>query len=503
MKNICRLIIISFLTSPLLSQHAYDEKFLLSAQESLPQLKELLAIPNDAVYPDDIELNVKWCETHFKKRGFSTKRLNTKTVPLLLAERHSTKKDAKTVLVYLQVDGQPVDPNFWYQENPYTAVLKEKSIDGGWDEIAWEKLLEQNPDPEWRIFARSTSDSKGAVNMFLTAMDMINEEAFQPDFHLKVIMDFEEELGSPHLPQAVLDYKEDLSSDMLVIFDGPRHLKNQPTLTFGARGITTITLKVFGPYFPQHSGHYGNYVPNPAVRLAQLISSMKDDKGRVTIPGFYDGITLSDDVKSILANVPDDEQNIKVKMGIAEPDGVAPNYQEALQYPSLNVRGMSSGWVGEESRTIVPSSAVAEIDMRLVIESDPDRLLSLVRKHIESQGYKIVDDKPTAAERLKNNKLCSFTYETSYLAFRTDFDSDIGHWLDRALTKAFNKTPIKQRTSGGSIPISPFVNELGIPAVTVPTVNRDNNQHSPNENIRFGNYVDGIKTIYFVLKESL
>lgn len=503
MKNILFLFFVVIFLNPISAQQKESNEFLRYAQESLPQLKELLAIPNDAVYPDDIELNVKWCETHFKKRGFTTKRLNTKTVPLLLAERPSSKANAKTVLVYLQVDGQPVDPNFWFQEDPYKAVLKKRSADGGWDEIDWNRLMEKEPDPEWRIFARSTADSKGAVNMFLTAMDKINVESFEPDFHLKVIMDFEEELGSPHLPQAVLDYKEDLSSDMLVIFDGPRHLKNEPTLTFGARGISTITLKVFGPYFPQHSGHYGNYVPNPAVRLAQLITSMKDDKGRVTIPGFYDGITISDDVKSILADVPDDEQNIKVKMGIAEPDGVATNYQESLQYPSLNVRGMSSGWVGEESRTIIPSSAVAEIDMRLVIESDPDRLLSLVRNHIESQGYQIVDDKPTAAERLKNNKLISFTYETSYLAFRTDFNSDIGRWLDRALTKAFNQTPIKQRTSGGSIPISPFVNELGIPAVTVPTVNRDNNQHSPNENIRFGNYVDGIKTIYYILKEGL
>jgi len=502
-KEIFSICLLAMLISPMLGQQLDDKAFLHYAQESLPQLKELLAIPNDANDHDDMELNVQWCESHFKNRGFTTKRLNTETVPLLLAERQTAKSNAKTVLVYLQVDGQPVDPNFWFQDDPYQAVLKEQSPEGGWDEIDWDRLSEKNPDGEWRIFARSTADSKGAVNMFLTAIDMVNDESVEPDFHLKVIMDFEEELGSPQLPQAVVNYKEDLSSDMLVIFDGPRHLKNQPTLTFGARGISTITLKVFGPYFPQHSGHYGNYVPNPAVRLAQLIASMKDDQGRVTIPGFYDGITISDEVKSILADVPDDEQNIKLKMGIAEPDGVASTYQESLQYPSLNVRGLSSGWIGEESRTIIPSSATAEIDMRLVIESDPDRLISLVRKHIESQGYHIVEDKPTAAERLTYNKLCQFSYETSYLAFRTDFDSDIGHWLNKALTKAFNQTPIMQRTSGGSIPISPFVNELGIPAVTVPTVNRDNNQHSPNENIRFGNYVDGIKTIYYILREEL
>ncbi len=485
------------------AQRLDGKDFIKYAKASLPQLKELLAIPNDAHHPDDMELNVQWCETHFAKRGFTTKRLNTPAVPLLLAERRSTQTNAKTVLVYLQVDGQPVDPTHWYQESPYEAVLKQQGKEGGWEQINWDKLYTESINPEWRIFARSTSDSKGAVNMFLTAMDMIEVEDFEPNFNLKVIMDFEEELGSPNLPQAVIDYKEDLSADMLVIFDGPRHSTNRPTLTFGARGIATITLKVFGPYFPQHSGHYGNYIPNPAVRLSQLIASMKDKEGRVAIPGFYDGITISEEVKQVLRSVPDDEKVINYTMGIAASDSVAHTYQESLQYPSLNVRGMLSGWVGEEVRTIVPASATAEIDVRLVIESEPKRLLNLIRAHIESEGYYVTDISPNKKERAEHARICQFNSEISYLAFRTDFNSDIGLWLDKALTNTFQETPIKQRTSGGSIPISPFVNELGIPAVTVPTVNRDNNQHSPNENIRLGNYIDGIKTIYSILKEPL
>ena len=480
-----------------------EPDYLEYAQQSLPRLKELLAIPNDAHFHDDIEENVIWCEKEFEQRGFTTQRLNTPAVPLLLAERSSVNPDAKTVLIYLQVDGQPVDPNFWFQDSPYGAVLKKQSDQGGWEIIDWDLLMGDNPDPEWRIFARSTSDSKGAVNMFLTALDIIADKDIQPNFHMKVIMDFEEEIGSPNLPQAVTDYKEALASDMLVIFDGPRHMANQPTLTFGARGISTVTLKVFGPYFPQHSGHYGNYIPNPAVRLSQLIASMKDEEGRVTIPGFYDGIHISEEVKEILRSVPDDEKVINYKMGIASSDKVADTYQESIQYPSLNVRGMLSGWVGDEVRTIVPSTATAEIDIRLVLESEPERLIQLVKKHIMDQGYHIVEDNPTATERATHDKIIQFTAETSYLAFRTDFNSTIGHWLDSALTNAFGSTPIKQRTSGGSIPISPFVNQLGIPAVTVPTVNRDNNQHSPNENIRFGNYIDGIKTMYYILKEAL
>jgi acetylornithine deacetylase/succinyl-diaminopimelate desuccinylase-like protein len=230
---------------------------------------------------------------------------------------------------------------------------------------------------------------------------------------------------------------------------------------------------------------------------------MKDDDGRVTIPGFYDGITLSDEVKAVLKSVPDDERYINNKLGVAEAQKVAPTYQESLQYPSLNVRGLSSGWVGEETRTIVPATATAEIDIRLVLENDPDRLINLVKNHIALEGYYVIDRKPTSRERATHSHICQFNASTSYLAFRTDFDSEVGIWLDKALVKAFGKTPVKQRTSGGSIPISPFVNELGIPAVTVPTVQRDNNQHSPNENIRVGNYVSGIKTIYSILTEEL
>lgn len=470
------------------------------ATESFDRLSELLAIPNDAHYPKEIEKNIQWCEIEFQQRGFQLNRLVTPTVPLLLAERKKEGAE-KTVLIYLQIDGQPVDKTQWQQENPYKATLKQKDKNGEWQAIDWKKI-HTHYDPELRIFARSTSDSKGAANAFLAALDATQGMA-QPNFNIKVIMDFEEELGSPELPKAVAKYKEELAADMLIIFDGPRHISNQPTLTFGARGIAEITLTVFGPRAPQHSGHYGNYAPNPAIRLAQLIASMKDADGRVTIPGFYDGIHLDESTKAILAEVPDDEKVIQKSIGIAAPDKVGSNYQEAIQYPSLNVRGMRSGWIGIRSRTIVPATATAEIDVRLVMESDPEWLLGLIRSHIQAQGYYIVDKEPTEEERMKYNRIVFMRTETSYLAYRTPFDSTVGIWLDKALKRAFGQTPIKIRNSGGSIPISPFVTTLGIPAVTVPIVNRDNNQHSPNENIRVGNYVDGVKTYIAVLTEKL
>ncbi|MEM6865503.1 MAG: M20/M25/M40 family metallo-hydrolase [Bacteroidota bacterium] len=469
------------------------------AKSSFPLLKEILSIPNDAFFPDDIEKNVKWCETQFTSRGFSTTRIPTPGAPLLLAERDH-KRAQKTVLIYLQIDGQPVDSSRWNQKSPYIPALK-KQVDGKWQEIPWESI--SNYDDDWRVFARAASDAKGPVAMFLGALDATEQVNVAPNFNIKVIMDFEEEMGSPNLPQAVLENKALLKADMLIIFDGPRHITNKPTLTFGARGISTVQLTTYGPVVPQHSGHFGNYAPNPALRLAKLLASMKDEEGLVTIPGFYDGINISGETEKILKAVPDDEAQIKDRLQIATTDKVGRYYQEAIQFPSLNVRGMQSGYINEKVRTIIPGWARAEIDIRLVLESDPERLIQLVKDHIKAEGYVVLDREPTKEERLKHEKIATFTYKVSYQSFRTDFDSEVGLWLRSAIKRAFGEEPIMIRMSGGSIPISPFVNALGIPAVTVPTVNRDNNQHSPDENLRLGNYREGIKTMMAILSEKL
>ncbi|WP_008292858.1 M20/M25/M40 family metallo-hydrolase [Congregibacter litoralis] len=470
------------------------------AQSSFPLLRELLSIPNDANHPEEVEANVVWTESAFARRGFSTQRIATAEAPLLLATRQHADAD-NTVLIYLQIDGQPVDPSRWFQASPYTPALKQRNAAGEWEQIPWTAI--ENYDEEMRVFARSASDAKGPVAMFLASLDALADKNIAPNFNIKVIMDFEEELGSPNLPKAVTENRELLSADMLIIFDGPRHITNRPTLTFGARGIATVTLTTYGPVVPQHSGHFGNYAPNPALRLAKLLASMKDDEGRVTIPGFYDGISIDEATQEILRAVPDNEEEIRERLQLGSVDKVGRSYQEAIQYPSLNIRGMQSGWIDEKVRTIVPGWARAEIDIRLVLESDPERLIDLVKQHVRGQGFFVTDQVPDKALRMAHEKIATFTYENSYQSFRTDFDSEVGRWLRRALQRAFEEEPIQIRMSGGSIPISPFVNTLGIPAVTVPTVNRDNNQHSPNENLRLGNYRDGIRTMLGILTEPL
>jgi acetylornithine deacetylase/succinyl-diaminopimelate desuccinylase-like protein len=422
----------------------------------------------------------------------------------MLASKHISD-DYKTVLIYMHLDGQPVDLSKWNQENPFIPVYK-LNEDGKFVDYDSNKLAnidyETLEERDIRIFARASSDAKGPVMMLIQAMKFMNSKNIDNKFNLKLIMDFEEEKGSPSLPDAVKKHSTILKSDALLIFDGPQHESDLPTLNFGNRGISSITLKTYGPVVPQHSGHFGNYAPNPVFRMSNILSSMKDENGIVKIKGYYDGITISDLVKKYLDNVPDNEESMLDKMQFKKPESVGNSYQEAIQFPSLNVRGIRAGWVEDEVRTIVPSECIAEIDVRLVIESDGYRLHDLIKNHIEDLGYVVLDHEPSKEERMKYDKIVKFNSTVSYPAFRTDIDSDLGNWLSETLTRTFGVEPVLRRTSGGSVPISPFVNVLNIPAVGVPTVNKDNNQHSPNENIKLINYIKGIESFVGILSSE-
>ena len=505
MKRLLLSSVLMLHTLSLLAQQP-DRKQLVALtekhwQSGIRLLNEIVSMPNDAVFPEQIEVNIQWCEKQFTSRYWATERLETGGIPLLLIEKKQPNAK-KTALFYFHVDGQAVDISKWDQANAYIPVLKAQTSTGTWEVLPMEKL-KSDYNPDWRIFGRSTSDDKGPLAMFITAWDALTEAGISPDYSVKIILDFEEEQGSPRLPVAVIQYKEKLAADLMLIMDGPRHTSNLPTLSYGARGISELFLTTYCPKLPQHSGHYGNYAPNPALLLSQLLGSMKDENGRVVIPGFYDGITFTEAEQKIFAAVPDNEPAVKKRLGLGRTDQVGKSYQESINYPSLNIKGMSAGYTGAQATTIIPATAVAELDMRLVPESDPNRLFGLIKEHIRNQGFYITEKDPSDEERMSYPKIVKVNTSISYQAFRTPMDSPTGAWLRKAMNRAFGQDPVQIRISGGSIPISPFVDALGIPAVTIPTVNADNNQHSPNENLRLGNYREGIMTIMSVLSEKM
>jgi acetylornithine deacetylase/succinyl-diaminopimelate desuccinylase-like protein len=298
------------------------------------ELAELLAIPNVAADTANIRRNAEWLQSAFEARGFEARILPTDGNPLVWAERRFEGND-RTVLFYAHFDGQPVEAARWDQPDPFEPVLKAPTAEDEFEIIPMERL-DGEIDPDWRIFARSASDDKSPIVMLLRAIDALDAEGVAPTSDLRVILDGEEEAGSPHLAAAVRRYRDLLEADAMLIIDGPRHPSDAPTMRFGARGIMALTLVTYGPRRPQHSGHFGNWAPNPARRLAHLLASMTDDWGRVTIPGFYDGIEIPDAVRPLLDAVPDDEAGLMRDLAIGAPDSVGTSLQEALQYPALD-----------------------------------------------------------------------------------------------------------------------------------------------------------------------
>ncbi len=469
-------------------------------RNSIEDLREFVAIPNDALDDADINRNITWLTREFNERGFNSSVLPTEGLPLFFAAL-PMEDEKPTILFYMHFDGQSVDPSKWDQSNPYQVVLKSPDGDG-WKTESFDQLTE-DINYDWRLFGRSTSDDKGPIVMFLNAFDMLKANGVNIPFNIKVILDGEEEKGSAPLPKAVKEYRELLEADFLLIADGPIHPSNRPTIVYGCRGITALTITAYGPIKPQHSGHYGNYAPNPGFLLSTLLASMKDQDGRVVIKGYYDGIELDDTTREVLASVPDDPQAINSHLAIKNPEKVGGNYQESLQYPSLNVRGMSSGWVGDKVRTIVPGSATAELDLRLVPETDGDRLKKLVKEHIKTQGFYITDQEPSKELRMQHDKIVRITERGVTDAFRTDLTNPYGEHLAGVFQKSFETDVVKIRIAGGTVPIAPFINELDIAAFLIPMVNPDNNQHSPNENLKISHIAYGIKTFYSLLSSPL
>jgi acetylornithine deacetylase/succinyl-diaminopimelate desuccinylase-like protein len=461
---------------------------------SLLTFREFLKMPNDGNYPQQINSNLKWCINTFQSLGFKTTEIVSSKIPHLYAE-YITDPKKPNVLFYLQIDGQPVDKSAWNQNNPFEPVIKnQEGVEISWNEI------ETKIDPEWKIFGRSTSDSKGPAMCLISALNALRKKNIPPAYNVKVIMDFQEELSSPTIADLVKKNRALLAADRLVIMDGTRHISDIPTIMFGARGIATLTLTVYGAKENLHSGQYGNYAPNPALKLAKLLAGMKDDDGRVTIPGFYEGVNITEADKKSFAEIPENMSELNAQIGIAEAEKVGESYQEAMQYPSLNIRGLQASNIGKQVTTTIPNMAIAELDLRLVPETPGSRQISLIKNYLTQHGVTLIDSLPTNQQRAQFKTLATLKQKEGSLPFRTPMDSEIGLWLSKATERAVGKF-LKVRATGGSQPMASFIETLNVPAVSLRIPNPYNNIHAPNENIKIKNYEEGIKMCIALLTQ--
>jgi acetylornithine deacetylase/succinyl-diaminopimelate desuccinylase-like protein len=404
------------------------------------------------------------------------------------------------VLFYCHYDGQPVDVKAWKQPDPFAPILRRGRMEDQPSTVDPKSVSRYEAD--FRIYGRSASDDKAPIVALLAALDALKAAGLAPSSNLRVILDGEEEASSPSLVPAIARYRDKLRADLMVILDGPGHSSGRPTVVYGARGIATVDLTVFGPKSGVHSGNYGNWMPNPAMRLASLLASMKDEEGLVKVAGYYDAVVpLTPAERAMLDAVPEDAARMLSTFGVAGPELAFPKLQDALQMPTLNVRGLASSFVGAGARTIVPDRAIAAIDIRLVKETSGADLVAKIRAHIEKQGYHLVDADPDDATRAKYSRIARLSLNGPILsAFRTPTSDPQARALVAAVTRTFGQPPVQLRTLGGTVPIAPFIEALGFPAVLVPTVNFDNNQHEENENLRIGTFFDSIVTIAAVLR---
>ncbi|WP_239691634.1 peptidase dimerization domain-containing protein [Hymenobacter lapidarius] len=249
-----------------------------------------------------------------------------------------------------------------------------------------------------------------------------------------------------------------------------------------------------------HSGHYGNWVPNPALALSRLLASMTDSTGRVRVAGFYDDVTpLTQAEKTALAQVPNMDKTIQQELGFARPYGTGQSLVELLNQPSLNINGMQSANVGAQAANVIPTVASAVLDLRLVPGNDAQRQVQKVIRHMERQGYHVTTAEPTDAERAQYPLLARVQPETGYNAQRTRLDLPIARQIIAAVQTTTPDRVVVLPTMGGSLPLYVFEQQLQAQTITVPVANYDNNQHAENENIRLGNLWDGIETMAAIM----
>ena len=448
-------------------------------REIVTEFMQLLSIPNVASDTPNIEKNANALLAMLGRRGVDAHLLRVEGAPPLVIGWLPASNATSTIAFYAHYDGQPVDPSQWATP-PFQPVLQNR---GGATRI----------DPEARLVARSASDDKAPIMAMLVALDAMREAQAMPATNIKFVFEGEEEAGSPHLLQYFDRFPKDLAADVWMICDGPVHQSRRMQLYFGARGVTDVEMTVYGPARPLHSGHYGNWAPNPIVTLTHLIDSMRDTAGRILIDGFYDDVTpLTPAERDALAAIPSVDDDLRRELALGRVEGDGKSLNELILMPALNLRGIAAGHVGAQATNTINTEARASIDFRLVPAQTPQKVRERVERHIVAQGFFIVRDVPDAETRRAHPNVVRLNWGAGYPAARTSMDLPIAKSAAIVIAEAMGVAPLKSPSLGGSVPMYLF-QRGGTPVIGLPIVNHDNNQHAANENLRIQNLWDGIE----------
>ena len=428
------------------------------------ELFEFLEIPSistDSEHGDDVDRCAGWLASRLDEAGLEDVEVEeTDGNPVVVAD-HRVAEEAPTVLVYGHYDVQPPDP-----VEEWTSPAFEPTVRDG------------------RVYARGATDDKGQVYMHVKALEArLRREAGLP-VNVKLVLEGEEEVGSPNLEPFLRENHERLDCDAVVISDTGMFARDVPSVTVGLRGMVYQEITFRGPSSDLHSGLYGGTVVNPANALAETVARLKDDDRRITIPGFYEDVReMTDAERETLETLPFDEEDYRQEVGVRQLGGEAgrSTLERAWFRPTLDVNGLVSGYTGEGAKTVLPSRATAKVSMRLVPDQDPTRVQENFQWYVRALAPDEVD-----VDLQGHHGARPWAADPEGPVFRAASD---------ALEEAFGREPVFVR-NGGSIPIVPLFEELfEAPVLLLGFGLPGANLHAPNEWFDLEMYELGIETV--------